>query len=121
MAALPATVLAVFTGGSVRITEGNIVITVVKMNDYNAGVVRRVLTAIAGLEAGTIALGDAQSALQIAIPLFENDGSGVGDAVDSAEADLELIQFTTLLEEQRPAAILRLSELRTAIERATDG
>jgi hypothetical protein len=92
-----------------------------KMNDYNAQVAQDVLAAIGGLEAGSLTLGDTQAALQSAISRFENDGSGVANAVRLAEADLEEIQFTTLLDEQRPAAIFRLDELRTAIEDATDG
>ena len=91
-----------------------------KMNDYNAAVVQDVLAAIARLETGTITLGDAQAVLQSVIPRLENDGSGVAYAVRLAEADLEEIQFTTLLDEQIPAAIFRLDELRTAIESATD-
>lgn len=91
-----------------------------KMNDYNAAVAQEVLAAIAGLEAGTLGLDDTQAALQSAIARFENDGSGVANAVRLAEADLEEILFTTLIDEQRPAAIFRLDDLRTAIEGATD-
>lgn len=91
-----------------------------KMNEYNAEVAQDVLAAIAGLEAGTLTLGDTQAALQSAVARFENDGSGVAKAVRLAEADLEEIHFTTLLDEQRPAAIFRLDELRAAIEGAAD-
>lgn len=91
-----------------------------KMNDYNAAVAQEVLAAIAGLEAGTLGLDDTQAALQSAIARFENDGSGVANAVRLAEADLEEILFTTLIDEQRPAVIFRLDDLRTAIEGATD-
>lgn len=90
------------------------------MNEYNATVAQDVLTAIADLEAGTITLAEAQAALQNAIPRFENDGSGLGEAVRLAEADLEEIQFTTLLDEQLPAAIFRLDELRARIEGSAD-
>jgi hypothetical protein len=38
-----------------------------------------------------------------------------------AEADLEEIQFTTLLDEQVPAAIFRLDGLRASIEGSADG
>lgn len=92
-----------------------------KLNDYNAAVAREVLAAIAGLEEGILTLGEVQAALQSSIQRFENDGSGIGTAVRLAEADLEEIQFTTLLDEQRPAAIFRLDELRAAIEDTTDG
>lgn len=91
-----------------------------KMNDYNTTVAPEVLAAIAGLEDGGLTLAEAQAVLESAVPRFENDGSGIGNAVRLAEADLEEIQFTTLLDEQRPAAILRLDQLRAAIEGATD-
>lgn len=91
-----------------------------KMNDYNTTVARDVLDAIAGLEDGTLTLAEAQAVLQSAIPRFENDGSGIDVAVRLAEADLEEVQFTILLDEQRPAAIFRLDELRTAIEDVSD-
>jgi hypothetical protein len=92
-----------------------------KMNDYNAAVARDVLVAIAELEAGALTLRDSQAVLQSAITRFENDGSGVETTVRHAEADLEEIQFTTLLDEQLPAAIFRLDELRAAIEDVMDG
>jgi hypothetical protein len=92
-----------------------------KMNDYNAAVARDVLAAIAELEAGALTLRDAQAVLQSAIPRFENDGSGVETTVRLAEADLEEIRFTTLLDEQLPAAIFRLDELHAAIEDVMDG
>jgi len=91
-----------------------------KMNEYNATVAEGVLAAIAELEAGTRTLGEVQAILRSAIPRFENDGSGVADAVRLAEADLEEIQFATLLDEQVPAAIFRLDDLRTAIEGRLD-
>ena len=91
-----------------------------KMNDHNVSVAKDVLDAISGLESGTLTLGDAQAVLQGVIPRFENDGSGLAKAVRLAEADLEEIQFTTLLDEQVPVAIFRLDELRTEIEGASD-
>ncbi len=90
------------------------------MSDYNAAVAQDALAAIAGLEAGTVTLGDAQTVLQSVIQRFENDGSGVANAVRLAEADLEEIQFTTLRDEQVPAAIFRLDVLRAVIEGAID-
>lgn len=79
------------------------------MNDCSAAVAQEVLAAVAGLEAGTLTLGEAQSVLQSAIPRFENDGSGVANAVRLVEANLEEIQFTTLFDDQTPAAIFRLT------------
>jgi len=90
------------------------------MNETNAAIAQGVLAAISDLEAGTCTLAQVQTALQSAIPRFENDGSGVAEAVRLAEADLEEIQFTTLLDEQIPAAIFRLDELRALIEGSPD-
>lgn len=92
-----------------------------RKDDYNADIARAVLTAIAELEAGGLTLHEVQAVLQSAIPRFENDGSGVETAVRLAEADLEEIRFTRLLDEQLPAAISRLDELRAAIEDALHG
>lgn len=92
-----------------------------KLNAYNAAVAQDVLAAIAGLEQETLTIGDVQAVLQSAVQRFENDGSGVAASVSLAEADLEEIQFTRLLDEQRPAAIFRLDELRATIESAADG
>ncbi len=86
------------------------------MNEYNATVAHDLLTAISELEAGTCTLADVQAVLQGAIPRFENDGSGVAEAVRLAEADLEEIQFTTLLHEQVPATTFRLDELRASLQ-----
>lgn len=83
----------------------------INMNDYNATVAEGVLQSIRGFEAGTLTLEDVQAALESALPLFENDGSGVAEAVRLTEADLEGIQCTLLLDEQRPAAIHRLDGL----------
>jgi hypothetical protein len=83
--------------------------------NINAGVAARLSTAIQDYESGLLSLGEVQSALQSAIPLFENDGSGAADFVRLAEADLEEIQFTVLLDEQRPAAVFRLDELRATL------
>lgn len=91
------------------------------MNVYNAGVAARLSTAIQDYEAGLLSLAEVQSALQSTIPLLEDDRSGVADFVRLAEADLEEIQFTVLLDEQRPAAVFRLDELRATLGNAGDG
>ena len=90
------------------------------MNDYNSRLATHLSNAISNFEAGSITLEKVQSALQSAIPLFENDGSGVAELVRLAEADLEGIQFSMLLDEQRPAAIFRLDELSEAIGSVDD-
>ncbi|MCW2752458.1 MAG: hypothetical protein JWR83_3568 [Aeromicrobium sp.] len=91
------------------------------MNDYNASIANRVIESIQRFEAGDVTLDEIQADLQAALPLFENDGSGAAESVRLAEADLEGIQFTVLLDEQRPAAIFRLDELLAALEVARDG
>ena len=82
------------------------------MNASNADLAARLTRAIQSYNAGLLSLADIHSALQSAIPLFENDGSGVADYVRLAEADLEEIQFTLLKDEQGPAAIFRLDKLQ---------
>lgn len=91
------------------------------MNVYNSGVAARLSTAIQDYEAGLLSLAEVHSTLQSAITLFENDGSGVADFVRLAEADLEEIQFTVLLDEQHPAAVFRLDELRATLGNAGQG
>lgn len=86
------------------------------MNHYNLTLTKEVLAAIRNLEDGISTLAEVHSVLQSVVPLFENDGSGIGNAVRLAEADLEEIQFTTLDDEQRPAAIFRLDKLRAAVQ-----
>lgn len=86
------------------------------MNNYNADVAARIATAIQDFEAERLPLEEVQSALRSAASLVENDGSGVADLVRLAEADLETIQFTMLLDEQRQAAIFRLDMLRAALD-----
>ncbi|WP_369744486.1 hypothetical protein [Paenarthrobacter sp. AMU7] len=86
------------------------------MNSYNTKVVSRVSKAIQDFEDGLISLDEVQAALGSAASLFENDGTGLSELARTAEADMELVQFTMLQEEQRPAAIWLLDGLRTAME-----
>ncbi|REJ06131.1 hypothetical protein DY023_07530 [Microbacterium bovistercoris] len=81
------------------------------MNEYNKTVVSRMLGTVSGLEGGVCNLEEAQRALQDAISLLENDGSGVADAIRRAEADLETILFGTLLEEHVLLANARIVAL----------
>ena len=60
---------------------------------------------------GELDLEEIQSALQSASGLLENDGSEIVEAVRLAEADVEEIRFTRLLEEQRSAVVFRLDQL----------
>lgn len=88
---------------------------VMTMNAYNGALTRGVLTAIGDLESGTSAVAEVQAVLQRAIQRFENDGSGVADMVRLAEADLEGILLTMVFDEQVPAAVVRLDDLRTRL------
>jgi hypothetical protein len=58
-----------------------------------------------------------QATLQSVLALLERDESGVEQAVRLAEADVEEIRFTKLLDEQRPATVFRLDELRDQLAR----
>jgi hypothetical protein len=86
------------------------------MNNRNVRLAKKVLKAIKNLENGTSTLAETQSVLENVAPLFENDGSGLEHAMRLAAADLEEIQFTTLRDEQVPAGIFRLDNLRTAVQ-----
>lgn len=87
---------------------------------YNQELADRVRSAVAAFQAGDADLDEIQATLQSAISLVERDGSDVGDVLRTAEADLEEIRFTRLLDEQRPAAIFRLDELLDQLEDGTD-
>ena len=64
-----------------------------------------------GFIVGELDLDEIQSALQSAFGLLENDGSEVAEAVRLAEADVEEIRFTRVLDEQRSAVVFRLDQL----------
>lgn len=87
-----------------------------KMNEQNASIAGSVLVAIAEFESGVSLIHEVHAVLQSAVPRFENDGSGVADAVRLAEADLEELQFARPLDEQRLAAILLLEQLKDELE-----
>lgn len=84
-------------------------------SEYNRHMLGRLRAFLQAFVAGELDLDQLQSALQSALGLLENDGSGVADAVRLAEADVEEIRFTRLLDEQRPAVVLRLDELIAAL------
>jgi len=90
------------------------------MNAHNRGVVTRLIGDIDRFASGEIELDEMQSKLQAALTLCERDGSTAWEAVRLAEADVEEIQFTTLLDEQRPAAVFRLDQLREALTTELD-
>lgn len=90
-----------------------------QMNAHNRGVTARLIEEIDRFTSGG-ELGEMQSQLQAALTLLERDGSTVREAVRLAEADVEEIQFIVLLDEQRPAAVFRLDQLREALTTELD-
>jgi hypothetical protein len=86
-----------------------------RTSDHNEAVLDRLRGSVASFVAGELELEDILAALQSAVDLLENDGTGVANTVRLAEADVEEIRFTRLLDEQRPAAIFRLDELFAAL------
>jgi hypothetical protein len=88
------------------------------MNEQNGRIIRRLVDSVDAFIRGGIDLEDIQARLQSAEGLLERDSSAVIRAIHLAEADLESIRFTLLLDEQRPAAVFRLDELRAGIAEA---
>lgn len=86
-----------------------------KVSTHNAQVLDRLRVAISAFEAGNLDLEAIQSVLQSTLSLLENDGSGAAEVVRLAEADVEEIRFTRLLDEQRPAVVFRLDKLITDV------
>jgi hypothetical protein len=91
------------------------------MNANNRQITTRLVKDIDRFVGGELELLDLQSRLQSALTLLERDGTSVGSDIHLAEVDMERIQFTMLLAEQRPAAVFRLDELRDALVRALEG
>jgi len=81
------------------------------VSDYNQGILAKLRGSVTAFAAGELDLDQIQAELQSSLGLLENDGSGVADLVRLAEADVEEIRFTRLLDEQRPAVTFRLDEL----------
>jgi len=91
------------------------------MNENNALVSRRLVEAIDEFVSGAIEIDDVQSRLASSLDLLEMDGSSVQHSIRAAEADVEAIRFTMLLDEQRPAVTFRLDDLRsTLLEELSD-
>lgn len=85
------------------------------VSSYNQSVVTKIREAAEAFAVGDVDLDEIHSTLQAGLGLLENDGSGVIDMVRLAEADIEEIRFTRLLDEQRPAVTFRLDELLDAL------
>lgn len=80
-------------------------------NEYNRDLLGGLRASVQWFIVGELDLDEIQSALQSALGLLENDGSEVVEAVRRAEADVEEIRFTLLLDEQRSAVVFRLDQL----------
>ena len=85
------------------------------MSEQNEKVLKSVLGSIDDFVRNRIGIEDVQVQLRSSANLLERESGGVLDAIRLAEADLEEIQFTMLLDEQRPAAVFRLDELREVL------
>lgn len=86
------------------------------VSTYNQGILTKIAEMVTAFEADDLDLGQVQSILQSSVGLLENDGSEVIALIRLAEADIEEIRYTRLLEEQRLAAIFRLDKLVQALE-----
>ena len=85
---------------------------------HNEEVLERVRRSVSEFVAGELDLDGIQVALQSAMPLLERDGTGADAVVRAAEADIEEIRFTRLLDEQRPAAVFRLDRFLELLDAA---
>jgi len=82
------------------------------MTQTNRTVVSALLDAIDGFVAGELDIPDIQARLQSGLGLLERGLGDVSSVIRFAAADLEEIQFTMVLDEQRPAVVFRLNSLR---------
>lgn len=82
-----------------------------KLSAQNQRVLDSLRASVTGFAAGDLDLDEIQAALQSRFGLLENDGTYVADLVRLAEADIEEIRFTRILDEQRPAVLFRLDKL----------
>lgn len=85
------------------------------MSAGNEAVLQALLDALDEFTRGRLSMEDVQRRLQSSLDLLERGAAGLHDDVRLAEADLEEIRFTMLLDEQRSAAVFRLDPLRAAI------
>jgi hypothetical protein len=85
------------------------------MNAHNRDAVTRLVGVIDRFTSDGVELDEMQSQLKSTLALLERDGSTASEAIRLAEADVEEIRFARLLDEQRPAAVFRLDQLRDAL------
>lgn len=80
-------------------------------SSHNEKVVGRLRNAVERFTRGDLDLEGVQASMQSAISLLERDGSTTADVIRAAEADVEEVRFTRLLDEQRPAVVFRLDRM----------
>ncbi len=85
------------------------------MNATNRGLLIKLLSTIDGFVDKPGSIEDVQHQLEVTLALLDGGDSLVSRHIRLAEADLEEILFTKLTEEQKPAAVHRLKDLRQAI------
>lgn len=85
------------------------------ISEHNQRIVGRLHESVAAFAADVLDLDQIQAAVQWTAELLENDGSDAATIVRLAEADIEEIRFTRILEDQRPAVIFRLDEMLVAL------
>jgi hypothetical protein len=86
------------------------------MSKSNPDLIASVMRFIDQFVAGLVGVEEVQTKLQTTMGLLERGPGNLAAALRLAEADLEEIRFTLLLQEQRPAAIFRLDTLRAELE-----
>jgi hypothetical protein len=85
------------------------------VNEANKKVLTSLITSIDTFTRGEMDLEDIQARVRSASTLLERDTPDLSDELRQAENDLERNEFLTPLDEQRPAAVLLLNELRSVI------
>ena len=85
------------------------------MNANNRAVLQALLDSLEEFVRGRLTVEDVQRRLQLSLNRLDSEAGSSHDDIRLAEADLEEIRFTMLLDEQRPAAVFRLDPLRAAI------
>jgi ATP-dependent protease HslVU (ClpYQ) ATPase subunit len=85
------------------------------MTRTNHALVVSLLKAIDGFVTSDLGIEEIQGRLEVCMELLERGPEDFATPIRDAETDLEAIQYTMLLTEQRPAAVFRLDSLREAL------
>lgn len=85
------------------------------MTKVNRSVLQVTVRAIDAFINDEMSIADMQAQLQNSFSFLERGSDVLAEEIRLAEADLEEIQFTMLLDEQRPNVIFRLERLRDVI------